>query len=264
MTLVTVTLMTSILISFVLLIQGIEMLLISRKSEFRDIWSYNNLKRDFSIGLPLPQRLINFLFSDKSFQYLVWSQILLSVFGLFYAEIALFAGLFVIQLLICIRFRGTFNGGSDMMTFVILTGVLISLFGKSGQQNLGFIYIAIHTLYSYFKAGFVKILQPDWRRGLALPAFFERSQYADVRVLGSWLRKKPTLSLTLCWMAVLFELSSVVLLFFPGFAILYFVCAAIFHFLIFMTFGLNRFFWNWMAAWPAVIFTLSLYLQELK
>lgn len=236
-------------LAFAMLLQAIEFFSLSRKDSILQIWSYENLKNDLQSGLPLPHFLVKIIFADQNFKWLALVQIILALSGIFYSHLFIFIGVFIIHLLICIRFRGTFNGGSDMMTFILLTGVIINLSASNEKiQKLGIYYILIHTFYSYFKAGFVKILSSDWRSGQALPAFLERSLFPDVRSLGRLLQSKKILSLILCWSTIIFELGIVALLFYPSFFPAYFACALIFHLSIYTSFGLNRFFWIWGAA----------------
>ena len=60
-----------------------------------------------------------------------------------------------------IRWRGAFNGGSDFMTLVGLTGLLIAhLVGAAGQPEWGWKaglgYVTLQTVSSYFVSGWVK------------------------------------------------------------------------------------------------------------
>lgn len=247
--------LTTHLLSFAMALQALEMLFMIRDKAFYKIWSYENLKEQLDSGLPLPIFLISKLFSLNGFKIIILTQLIASVLGFFFPHPAIFTCLFMTHLLINIRFRGTVNGGSDMMTFVVLTGVLISFI--SGAEKLGLIYVCIHTLYSYFKAGFVKLIHNDWKNGLAIPSFLGRSLFSDIVSISKKLQPKMTLNKILGWGVLLFELSVILLPFFRFLIIPYFLCAFIFHFLIYISFGLNRFFWIWMAAWPAIIFSFT-------
>ncbi len=246
---------TTHLLSFAMALQTFEMLLMIRNKEFYKVWSFENLKEQIESGLPLPNFLISNLFSITGFKNILIIQLILSFVGFLFPAPAIFIGLFLTHLLINVRFRGTVNGGSDMMTFVVLTGVLISFI--NGAEKLGLIYICIHALYSYFKAGFVKLIHNDWKSGFALPSFLGRSLFSDIVLLSKKLQPNLSLNKVLGWSVLLFELSVILLPFFHFLTIPYFICAFIFHFLIYISFGLNRFFWIWMAAWPAVIFSFT-------
>lgn len=247
------------LLCFSMALQAIEIFALSRKKSFQKIWSYENLYLDLKRGLPLPEFLRKAVFSITGLRAISLIQLSLCMIGPFYPTFLIFMLLLLTHLIICIRFRGTFNGGSDMMTFVILTGILIS-YGSSDEryQKLGLIYITIHTLYSYFKAGLVKVRYKEWRNGHAVPAFLERSLFLDMKTLAQALRFRPQVSRVLGLGVIGFELSSLALPLFPSLSFLYFALAASFHFLNFLCFGLNRFFWIWLTAWPAVLFSLKL------
>lgn len=254
---------TAKLLSFTMLIQAVEIFLLSRRASFLKIWRYENLASELESRLPLPRSVVAKLFSNSIFSKVAILQIMFSMVGCFFPHFFVFLFLFFTHLIICIRFRGTFNGGSDMMIFVVLTGVLISLSSSNEMvQKLGLIYIAIHTLYSYFKAGRSKIVRAEWLNGSALPAFLDRSIISEVHQLARWLRERPMVSLVSCWFVLVFELFSLPLLVLSNYrglySVHYMLIALIFHLGIFFIFGLNRFFWAWLSAWPATLFALSL------
>lgn len=248
-------------LSLAMLMQGIELLIISRRADFLNVWSWENLRVELQAGLPFPNALIAKLFSVSGFQIISVTQILMATMGIIYPHSsAIFMVLFVTHLLTCIRFRGTFNGGSDMMTFVVLTGVIISLSSTEDKiQQLGLIYITIHSIYSYFKAGLVKVIQPEWRRADVLPTFLLRSLFPKVQSLSGWLSSKHFLNFILCWGVLILELTTLGLFFIPKFLPLFVLGFGVFHFIIYLSFGLNRFFIIWMATWPAIIYTISLF-----
>lgn len=259
MNLGTAILITTHLVTFALLLQGFEFLLISRDPAFLKIWSYCNLHSELEMGLPLPKRITELVFSDSVFRKIAFLQVSIAGLGFLRPSLTVLVILFLLHLWMCVRFRGTFNGGSDMMIFVVLTGLLIAWFGHSEKvQQLGLVYIAIHTLISYFKAGLVKLASLDWRNGTALASFLQRSLLADSRRFAEWLRVRPLLGRLLCWNVVVWELAAIVLPFSSRLTTVYFLTAAGFHFAVYLSFGLNRFFWIWMSSWPAVIYSIGL------
>lgn len=233
--------------AFALFFQSLEMIAISRNSLFLKIWQYSNIQDGFSFF----KIFFSKIYSKRGFQAIVCFQLLLilSVFVYFNPFLIFFIAL--IQLIICMRFRGNFNGGSDMMIFVIATGLIIG--GK-----FGLIYIAIHTTYSYFKAGLAKIVQPDWRSGLAIGQFLESSLYPEIRQAGKKLILHKEAALALSLITLIFEISIPFIFVVPDLGPFYFIAATLFHSTVFIFFGLNRFFFIWLAAWPAVLFCLNL------
>jgi len=255
MTLEASVIVTFRLLSFTLLLQATEILILSRKTDFQYIWSFKNLNRDLLSGLPLPSKVVEKLFSVSVLQIIAVLQIVVALTTGFAANALGFAVLLVTHLLLCIRFRGSFNGGSDMMTFVVLTGALIA---SAGAPKIGMIYIATHALYSYFKAGIAKAKYREWWNGQALPAFLSRSLFPDIQMMAVQLKSYHWLCLMAGWLTLFFELSAIGLLFAPKLSMVYLACAIVFHLSIYFCFGLNRFFWIWMTTWPATLYALSL------
>jgi hypothetical protein len=79
------------------------------------------------------------------------------------------------------------------------------------------------------------------------------SLYPEIRSL----KISKAVSLFLGWAVMAFELAIISLPFFPDYAGIYFVLAIVFHLVVFASFGLNRFFWIWMCAWPSIFFALT-------
>ena len=227
--------MTAQLLSLAMFIQALEIFWLTRKASFFEIWSDQNLSNE------------KWLISQKALKIVSLVQIVAACAGMVSPQVSFFIILFFTHLLICMRFRGIFNGGSDMMTFVVLTGVIISLFGS----DIGMVYIAVHTIYSYFKAGLAKVIHKEWRNGTALSAFFETSLFVDIRSMKA--------NKILNWIVIIFELGIILLPFFPQLLWFYFAGAMIFHLINYYYFGLNRFFWIWLSAWPAVFYSVKLF-----
>jgi len=164
--------------------------------------------------------------------------------------------LFVSNLAMLIRWRGAFNGGSDFMTLVVLTGLLIaqvaSYFTTSEMAwRAGLWYITIQSITSYFMSGSVKLLKPEWRDGSAMTIFLNASIHGPLRT-GHWLRK-PWLTVTGSWAFILWECAAPLALLEARVALVFCGIAAFFHFLVFWFFGLNRFFWAWISTFPAIV-----------
>ena len=161
--------------------------------------------------------------------------------------------LLIISLAMLYRFQGPYNGGSDRMSLLILCCLCLVHFAPTLRlQEIAFGYLALQLILSYFISGWVKVKNPQWRSGHALRDVFQFSAYPVSEQLRQW-SKLPWLLFTMSWSVILFEL------FFP-FALLSstslyiaLVIAAIFHFTNACLFGLNRFFWIWIAAYPSLL-----------
>ena len=166
-------------------------------------------------------------------------------------------GLFGLALLLLFRWRGAFNGGSDFMTLVGLTGLLIAqLVGAWGDAaagwRAGLWYVALQSVTSYFVSGWVKLLRPEWRSGRALPVFLDSGFYGPLAAQSAY--RHPGLARAVAWGFTVWEGLFPLALLDARLAAAFCASATVFHFLVFWYFGLNRFFWAWLATFPAVLF----------
>jgi hypothetical protein len=243
------------LLAFAMLIQAVEYIILTMRPSFSNIWSDRNVLPELKASLPLNSKIVSILFSATNFKKVVFLQVIAAIITLVFPVSAALGFLFITHLIICIRFRGTFNGGSDMMTFVVLTGMIVA---ACGFEKAGLVYIAIHSLYSYFKSGLAKAKHREWWNGLAIPTFLNRSIYKESHRLAGWFTSHGKTSAVMGWGVVLFELSALALVFIPLMSVFYFALALAFHIGIYMCFGLNRFLWIWLSTWPAILYSLTL------
>lgn len=156
-------------------------------------------------------------------------------------------------LLILRRFDGPYNGGSDRMSLLILICLCLAhLLPAPHWREAAFGYLAVQLVLSYVLSGAVKIVNPDWRSGRALRDVFLFSAYPvseDLRRLAEW----PRLLLLMSWCVMLFELLFPLALLTQPALIAGLSIAAAFHLANACLFGLNRFFWAWLAAYPSIL-----------
>jgi HTTM domain len=151
------------------------------------------------------------------------------------------------------RFQGPYNGGSDRMSLLILFCLTLAHFMPNlFWQEVIFGYLAFQLTLSYFISGRVKIVNPEWRSGRALRDVFAFSAYPVSEELRG-LAKYPQVLWLSSWAVILFEL------FFPlallnHWALIGALCVgAGFHLSNALFFGLNRFLWIWIAAYPSLL-----------
>lgn len=159
----------------------------------------------------------------------------------------------VLGLLILHRFQGPYNGGSDRMGLLILCCLCAVSFIPDPQwQEYIFGYLALQLVLSYFISGWVKIVNPEWRSGRALQDVFRFSAY-PVSENTRRLADRPRLLRLASWGVMLFELCFPLALFAQETLIIALITAAVFHLANAWLFGLNRFFWIWLASYPSII-----------
>jgi hypothetical protein len=160
-------------------------------------------------------------------------------------------GLVILALFILQRFAGPYNGGSDRMSLLILCCLTLAEF-MSGAQDLCLGYLAMQLVLSYVMSGWVKIVNPQWRSGLALRDVFAFSAYPVGENLRGWARY-PRLLWAMSWGVMSFELLFPLSLWSRSSLIAALLVAALFHGANACLLGLNRFFWIWLAAYPSIL-----------
>jgi len=162
-------------------------------------------------------------------------------------------GLALLSLVMLRRFQGPYNGGADRMGILALWCLTLSRWlPTEAARELAFGYLGVQLILSYFIAGWVKIRNPDWRNGEALRQVFAFSAYPASEGLRDWARR-PKILLGMSWTVMLFELGFPVTLVSRPTLGLGLACAALFHLTNACLFGLNRFFWTWLAVYPAIL-----------
>lgn len=200
------------MLSLVLCLQSLELLYIWPR--VRKIWS-----------LDLVRRQVGWFPGDGFFHGLLWLRLAASLVLAVTCPSWLVWLLITISLLTAIRFGGSLNGGSDYMTMVVLSSLLVP-WGKT--------YLAVQLTLSYMVAGLVKIRQPEWRSGKALTLQTGLPGFLALPTL-LWQCSFP-----LAWSS-------------PQLLWAYLTVGFGFHLFNARILGLNRFFWIWMAAYWRVI-----------
>lgn len=161
--------------------------------------------------------------------------------------------LVILTLFLLHRFQGPYNGGSDRMGILILCSLCLTNFlAITSLKELAFGYLALQLILSYVISGWVKIINPDWRTGRALTDVFGFSAYPASEAFRNWVNY-PRVLFVMSWTVMLFEILFPLALLTQITLYIGLLVAAIFHFSNACFFGLNRFFWIWLAAYPSLI-----------
>jgi len=186
-------------------------------------------------------------------------RILLSVTLLFSPGVPLlWVLMFLLNLASSLRFFGSANGGSDCMTQVIGVGLMVASFsrGDQGLKTVAIYWIAIQSVLSYFLPGLRKARNQDWWSGQGLLGFISNSR-VSVQPIKSFLMRFPALVKALSWSVLGYELLFPLVLVSKSACVIFLLMGIVFHFGVFLIFGLNRFFWIWIASYPAIYFIAS-------
>lgn len=235
-------------------LQTLELLQVRTAYADDGVWSWPILKEEHA-ALPPPLRaILGAVLPYRAFLALLVVRLplagLLALGFWWCAPLLLFS-----QLAIGARFRGTFNGGSDYMTVVVLSGLSAAAGGANHPLlvKAGLAYVAVQLVLSYFIAGCVKVSRPEWRRGEALRHLLSSNRYGTPAWVSAWVAK-PLLAGLAAAALLAFECGFPLALVGPRVALSFMTCGALFHLGNVLAFGLNRFLFAWVAGYPALLY----------
>ncbi|HAG91511.1 MAG TPA: hypothetical protein DCL41_06550 [Bdellovibrionales bacterium] len=244
-------------------VQSLEFLALYKTYSDSGIWKWVDLKKELSSSSQILASVFGLFMRPRMF--FIWNviRIVAGVALFFKAHFALLLFLLVLHFVTLIRWRGTFNGGSDYMNVIVLGGCTLAFaFPENFYVVMGALsYISFQLSLSYFKAGYLKVLEPSWRSGTALTDFVNNPSYQQNRV-SRFLAQAPGVMFVLTWMVLLFEVLFPLSVLSPSMSLGFIGFAGLFHLGNVYLFGLNRFFWSWLSAYPCFYF-VSLYLHSL-
>lgn len=216
-------------------LQTIEMLMIQKMTWSRDPWSRQNQSwRQQVLVLILLLRLMA------------------ALLGVIMPS-ALSAGVMLVaSLWLVYHYDGLFNGSSDVLAIQVLGACLVaSLWPQFEKASL--IFVAVQSLMSYFVAGLSKAWRKEWLTGTALYQILRHSNACQISQLRTFLLNRPGLVLSASIAVIAFECLFPIVLVKPDLVWIFLILGVLFHLGNFMIFGLNRFFFVWMATYPAIL-----------
>jgi hypothetical protein len=246
-----------VLLGWSLLLQTLEYLKLIQVDRVGD-WAIQRQE----IPNPPVRWLLDRLFATRVYKGLLWLRCVLCVVLMAgHAELGVSFALFVLAVLLLLRWRGAFNGGSDFMTLVGLTGLLLAhglgTFTETAEAwRIALWYVTLQSLGSYFVSGWIKLMRPEWRSGLALTVFLDQAVHGPLPEKSIF--RSPTVARICSWGFILWEGLFPLALWSFQVAAVFCAVAAVFHFLVHWFFGLNRFFWAWLSTFPAILYCASL------
>jgi hypothetical protein len=229
------------------MLQTMELLRVREVFQADGVWQWEILKSE------LPY--LGWILKPSPFRLLLSLRFLVALALPFSPDPILPIFLALSSVLICLRWRGTYNGGSDYMTLLILLALSAARLGANDPRvvaiSLG--YVAVQSTLSYFISGVVKIRNPSWRTGRALAQLLNSPLYAlPTRARG--LSRQRLFCFLGAWAVLLFECGFPLAFVERRFCLAFLALAGLFHLINVYALGLNRFFWAWIASFPAIIF----------
>lgn len=248
---------TKILISLACLLQSIELLLLHKYWKKNAIWDWDILKAGRS---KFSQVTLSIFLKPSNYLSLLLLTISLSLLGLFTTNYYIVPILLLTATLSSIRWGGTFNGGSDYMTLLVLLMSSGAILLPEWSHYFWF-YLGVQVVLSYFISGVSKLKNPEWRSGQALSKLLTKSNYSVPDSIKKIAANSQT-ALFLSWLIIIFELAAVTVFIHPAVCLVFMGIAFLFHVANFFVLGLNRFVFAWLAAYPALYFMISFLHQK--
>ncbi len=232
-------------------VAAIELLAVHRALGERGVFAWSVLRRELAAA-PAPIRaLADAIFGTRGTVVVIALQLAAAIAlpAIVHAAPAWIA--LACTIAIAVRFRGTYNGGSDAMLVVVLLGLAIA---RSGWPRAGLAYIAAQLVLSYAIAGIAKLGDPRWRRGDAFAVLVALPAYGVPPRLARLLAR-PAIGRLGAFATLAFECGFPIALLNRTACIAVLAIGAAFHLGNAIVFGLDRFWWTWLAAYPALWFT---------
>lgn len=169
-----------------------------------------------------------------------------------------------------------------MLLFVFLTGSLMNLrnapFGAETENRFALMitgalllqcimptpkvtfaclwFIAVQSCLSYVTAGVTKLFNAQWRNGNGILHVFDSPGLVAARKAAYWLNKYKTFARLLTWGTLGIECVFPLALVGPPLLWLFLGWGVLFHAAIAIFIRLGKFFWIWIATYPAIIFVV--------
>jgi hypothetical protein len=235
-------------------LSALELLHVRRALSDQGVFRWPNIRRELAGAPALLRALLDALLAYRPFVGLLSLQLAIALLGLFVEHQAISAFLFGASLLVCVRFRGSYNGGSDAMMLCVLLGVAAArLFQAPALRTAALAYVAAQLVLSYCVAGFAKLGQRSWRDGRALRELLQLPAYGAPRAAAELVSRRGVARLG-AWTVLALECAAPLALTGPRACAIFLSLALTFHLANVALLGLNRFFWAWLPAYPALLY----------
>jgi len=237
------------LAAFVAILQTAELLYLRSWFSRGGVWDWQTLRHDYDESSALLRAFLDRYFGNLNFPILLWFRVIVSIVVLAHPDFFGITLLFLTAFMICVRFRGSFNGGSDSMTLLTLLSVGVGFVRPQSElyAHFGLCLLTAFVVISYSIAGLSKLQNPSWRSGEAFAQLVTSSRGGTV----------PTVPLNFAflasWTTLIFECLFALSLTAPVICVGFLSAGVVFHWLNHRLLGLNRFFWAWVITYPAVL-----------
>jgi len=243
--------LTRLAIAIAVVQQSVELLALRRAMADDGVWAWSVLRRDFAGA---PAGLADAVLGYRGTIAILVLRLAAAAAVPVAPALPCLLVMLATSLLVALRWRGSFNGGSDAMTITVLLATSIAAaFEGSPAIQLGCVwYIALISVHSYLIAGLVKLRAPAWRTGAALGIFVAGAVHGPPPRATALAR--PGTARLLSWTMIALECLFPLALLDPRICAAFIALALPFHVANAYVFGLDRFVFAWVATYPALLY----------
>lgn len=156
------------------------------------------------------------------------------------------------MLLVNYRNWSVIEGSAQVLTVVAAGLLAFSLRPTSPLvADAGLWFIALHTCLAYCASGIFKVRERCWRSGEAIRKLVNTRDYGRPEV-AALLHRRPGLAMGLSWCVMVAQILFPSALLLGQFGLIFLVWGLLFHAVNVYIMGLYRFFWAFLATYPAV------------
>jgi hypothetical protein len=118
-------------------------------------------------------------------------------------------------------------------------------------------FLAAQACLSYATAGFYKLLDKDWREGRGLFYVVNTPIWVTSSTMAHFFNQHTFFNKLFSWLIIGFECTfPLILVMEKPYGFIFIGIGILFHALNAIILGLNKFFWAWIATYPAIIYLL--------
>jgi hypothetical protein len=203
---------------------------------------------------------LKLIFNDKLFLWVLWIKIFSTLILLLVIPKSFVWSFFITILLISslvVNFRDVLSKeGSDQIQLIVLIALFLStqFWASDLIVFYGILFIAIHSVLSYFTSGISKLFSLPWRKGEAFYQIMNTVSFGDKKV-AQLFHQRSTLGIITCWIVIVFECIFPFVFIMPTEILIIFLSIAfLFHIANAIIMGLNVFSWAFLATYPSIIY----------
>lgn len=224
-------------------------------------WKFLREHADFSARSPKIRQLLDLFFEYRAWVFLLFLRGASAFYLLLFASANLIdtlclATLFGIGSLANLR-NAPYGAETENRFSLLIIGTLFlrNLSPTEFITGISLWFIALHSCLSYLTAGIVKLINSEWRSGNEIINIANSPNLMASQKAAVFFEKHRLTARILAWVSIAVECGfPLVLLIGKPWFILFLLWGISFHLANAVFLRFNKFFWVWIATYPAIFF----------